>query len=175
MHKLQDNNNSIMRFLHVQAAGLSGRPHVALHGIVTTRDVVKLRSHLKLLCCDLVTGEMLAREQGGDPACRLCLAPLETTEHIISICRPLSHIREILYPELLNVVRDIAPDCKILIQPYSEHLTQFLLDCTSLNLPNGYRLSPENSDTLKVFKITRDWCFALISERFRLLRANPSK
>ena len=163
--------NSKMKFLNVQTTGLMGQPHIALQSIVTTRDVAKLRSHLKFLCCDLVTGEILGRQQGGDPSCRLCLAPLESTEHIIATCRPLSQIRERLLPELLNTVKDIAPECKILADPHSEHLTQFLLDCTSLNLPNGYRLSPENSDTLKVFKLSRDWCYTLMRERSSKLKA----
>ena len=55
-----------MRFLNVQAIGLTGCPHIALHNILTTQDVVKLRAHLKFLCCDLLTGEQLARQQGGD-------------------------------------------------------------------------------------------------------------
>ena len=41
--------NSKMRFLNVQTIGLSGRPHSALQGILTTRDTIKLRSHLQLL------------------------------------------------------------------------------------------------------------------------------
>ena len=163
--------NSKMRFLNVQTIGLSGRPHSALQGILTTRDTIKLRSHLQLLCCDLLTGEIIAKEQGGDPSCRLCDAPFENTEHLITSCSPLSHIRERLLPELLNVVIDIAPNCKLLLDPYSEHLTQFLLDCTSLNLPNDYRLSPTHKDISKVFKVSRDWCFALTRERSRLLSA----
>ena len=171
--RLQALNNSKTRFLNVQTTGLSGRPHVALQGVLTTRDSLKLRSHLKLLCCDLLTGEIIAKEQGGDPSCRLCFAPLETTEHLITTCRPLSHIKERLLPELLNVVIDIAPDCRILVEPYSEHFPQFLVDCTSLNLPNGYRLSPAHKDIMKVFKVTRDWCYALTRARSRLLAAKP--
>ena len=167
----QASRNSRMRFLNVQTTGLTGRSHVALQGIITTRDVAKLRSQLKLLCCDLVTGETLGRQQGGDSSCKLCLAPLESTEHLVTTCRPLSHIKERLLPELLNVVKDIAPNCRILADPHSEHLTQFLLDCTSLNLPNGYRLSPENKDILKVFKISRDWCYTLIKERASQIKA----
>ena len=83
-----------MRYFNVQTTGLTGRSHVALQGIATTRDVAKLRSQLKLLCCDLVIGEILGRQQGGDPSCRLCLAPLESTEHLVNACRPLSHIKE---------------------------------------------------------------------------------
>ena len=164
-------DNSKMRFLNVQTTGLSGHPHTALQNILTTRDVLKLRAHLNFLCCDLLTGEQLAREQGTDPQCRLCSAPVETTEHIISDCRPLHPIRERMLPELLNTVLAVAPDCQLLAHPYSAHLTQFVLDCTSLNLPNGFRLSPQNPDTTRVFSISRDWCYLFMKERTRLLKA----
>ena len=165
----QAQNNSKMRFLNVQTLGLSGIPHIALHNIQTTRDVKKMRAHLKLLCCDLRTGEQLLRE-GGDPQCQLCLAQVETTEHLVSECRALYPIRERLLPELLNTILDIDPYCGILADPHSPHLTQFLLDCTSQNLPNGMRLSPENPKTSLVFKVARDWCFALINERSKQLK-----
>ena len=141
---------------------------MALHNIQTTRDVKKLRAHLKLLCCDLRTGEQLLRE-GGDPQCQLCPAPVETTEHLVSECRALYPIRERLLPELLNTVLEVDPFCGILADPQSPHLTQFLLDCTSHNLPIGIRLSPENPNITLVFKVTRDWCFALINERTKQL------
>ena len=168
-------NNSKMRFLNVQTTGLSGYPHTALQNILTTRDVLKLRAHMKFLCCDILTGEQLSREQGADPKCKLCSAPVETTEHIISDCRPLHPIRERLLPELLNTVLAVAPNCQLLTQPYSAHLTQFILDCTSLNLPNGYRLSPQNPDTNRVFRISRDWCYLFMKERTRLLKAKTEQ
>ena len=86
---------------HRVATGLTGCPHIALHNILTTQDVIKLRAHIKFLCCDLLTGEQLAGQHGGDAKCRLCLAPVETTEHILTSCRPLHPIRERLFPELL--------------------------------------------------------------------------
>ena len=168
-------NNSKIRFLNVQTTGLSGHPHPALQNILTTRDVLKLRAHLKFLCCDLLTGEQLAREQGADPRCKLCCAPVETTEHIISDCKPLHTVRERLLPELLNTVLAVAPDYQLLVHPYSAHLTQFILDCTSLNLPNGFRLSPQNPETSTVFRISRDWCYLFMKERTRLLKANTEK
>ena len=168
-------NNSKMRFLNVQATGLSGHPHPALQNLLTTRDVLKLRAHLKFLCCDLLTGEQLGREHGADPRCKLCSAPVETTEHILADCRPLHPIRERLLPELLNTVLAVAPNCQLLAHPYSAHLTQFILDCTSLNLPNGFRLSPQNPDTNKIFRISRDWCYLFMKERTRLMKARTEQ
>ena len=68
-------SNSKMRFLNVQATGLTGCQHIALHNILTTQDVIKLRAHIKFLCCDLLTGEQLAAQHGGDARCRLCPCP----------------------------------------------------------------------------------------------------
>ena len=164
-------SNSKMRFLNVQATGLTGCQHIALHNILTTQDVIKLRAHIKFLCCDLLTGEQLAAQHGGDARCRLCPCPMETTEHILTSCRPLHNVRERLLPELLNTVCSVAPTSQLLSNPDSKYLTQFILDCTSLNLPNPYRLSPQNPETTKIFKVSRDWCFAIMKERTRQLKA----
>ena len=163
--------NSKMEYLDVQVSGLSGLPHPALHYILTTQDVKKLRSHIKFLCGDILTGERLFMDQGANPQCRLCSATVETTDHILVQCRSTHDVRERLLPELLNTVAVVAPSCKLLDNPTSTYLTQFLLDCTSLNLPNSYRLSPQNSEISKVFKIARDWCHSISNERTRQLRA----
>ena len=164
-------SNSKMTYLNVQVAGLSGHPHPALQNIHTTQDVKKLRFHTKFLCGDFLTGERLGLDQGTNPQCRLCLAPIENTEHILVKCRSLHDVRERLLPELLNTVAAIDPACQILINQTTPHLTQFLLDCTSLNLPNSYRLSPQIPGTNQIFSIARDWCFALTNERRRQLTA----
>ena len=44
--------NSKMNFLNIQLSGLSGRHHPVLLGLQTTRDVEKLRPHLKMLTGD---------------------------------------------------------------------------------------------------------------------------
>ena len=52
--------NSKMQYLNVQLSGLSGRPHIALQGILTTQDTKKLRLHLKFLVGDYYHAERLA-------------------------------------------------------------------------------------------------------------------
>ena len=162
--------NSKMAYLNVQIAGLSGRAHPALQNILTTQDVKKLRYHTKFLSGDFLTGERLGIDQGADPQCRLCLATIESTDHILVHCRSLQEVRERLLPELLNTVASVDPASQILVNPTSPHLTQFLLDCTSLNLPNSYRISPQIPGLNQIFKIARDWCFALCNERKRQLK-----
>ena len=71
----------------------------------------------------------------------------------------------------------VQPLCAIL-ECYSSPpiLAQFILDCTSLNLPDNYRIPAHNPNISLVYKISRDWTFAIGSERLRLLKqARKSK
>ena len=38
-----------MKYLNVNAKGLNGRPHPALQGVNLTKNVQKMRSHIKML------------------------------------------------------------------------------------------------------------------------------
>ena len=145
-----------------QTLSILGPPHPALHHISTTQDDNKARSHLKFLCGDFLTAERLSFDQG--------CAPVETVEPILMQCKEMSEIRPRLLPELLNVIYSLDPSCQILANQNSSYLLQFILDCTSLNLPNGYRLSPENPRINEVFSLARDWCYAVTRERKRKLR-----
>ena len=161
--------NSKMIYLNVQLLGLSGIPHIALSNIETTQDSLKLREHLKFLTGDYLTAERISKEQGTDPKCRLCYAPCESIEHILTHCRATSEIYERLLPELLNATISVQPNCSILNTPI-QNLTQFILDCTSINLPDSYRIPAHNPRTSVIFKISRDWCYAISKERRRQLR-----
>ena len=168
-------SNSKMSYLNVQTHSLSGTPHPALHYLLTTQDAKKVRYHIKFLCGDFLTGERLGLDQGANPQCPLCPAPVETASHILLQCRAIHQIRERLLPELLNAISTADPTCHILDNPASPHLAQFLLDCTSLNLPNHFRLSPHNPCIKEVFKISRDWCHAVANERRRKIKSHGGK
>ena len=160
--------NSKMKFLNVEIQGLSGAPHPALLNITTTKDAFKLRHHLKFLCGDYLTGERLALEHGTNPKCKLCSDPIESTEHILTECRATYDIKERMLPELLNTVALINPTCEI-VNVQHLHLTQFLLDCTSLNLPTNYRIGAHHPQVHEVFRISRHWCFAIVRARAKQL------
>ena len=165
-----------MTYLNVQVSGLSGIPHPALLGIRTTQDAKKLRLHLKFLLGDLLTGQRRSMDlPGTDPSCQLCLAPIETTEHILITCRATAEVRRRLLPELLNVVARVQPSCQIL-QNYAtaKILAQFILDCTSLNLDNTIRVPSHNPGIIEIFRISRDWCYALSNARARLLKSKSN-
>ena len=169
-------NNSKMIYLNVKLTGLSGRPHPILHNICTTQDAKKLRLHIKFLTCDFMTNDRLSKTRTSrSSACDLCPAPApsESVEHVLVSCIATAEVRRRLYPELLNVVAQVQPLCGILHshppQP-SSVLAQFILDCTSFNLPESCRIPTHNPEVSKVCKISRDWCFAISSERSRLLK-----
>ena len=163
--------NSKMNYLNVQLSGLSGNPHPALLNILTTQQAKKLRLHLKFLTSDFLTGERLAQDQPNiDPGCKLCLATVESTEHVLITCRATADVRQRLYPELMNAVAKVQPTSHILQNPTAHQLTQFILDCTSINLGENFRIPAHNPGIAEIFRMSRDWCFALSNERGRLLR-----
>ena len=162
--------NSKMKYLNVNMQGLSGIPHPALQNITSTQDVQKLRYHLKFLCGDFLTAERLSRDNNTSPQCKLCLTAVETTAHVLTKCRATSEVQRDLIPTLLNTIQDIDPHNHILLSPIpTEYLTQFLLDCTSPNLPEPYRIPAHNPCVGDIFKITRNWCYRSSKLRSRLL------
>ena len=167
-----------MIYLNVQLAGLSGRPHPILHNICTTQDAKKLRLHIKFLTCDIMTNDRLSKTRPNrSSACDLCSAPLDSVEHVLVSCNATAEVRRRLYPELLNVVAQVQPLCEILhcqSPPPNPVLAQFILDCTSINLPESFRIPAHNPEVHKVCKISRDWCFAINSERSRLQKLIPT-
>ena len=161
-----------MKYLNVQLLGLSGRPHPVLQNILTTQDAKKLRLHLKFLTCDYLTNDRLAVDQPGrSPACSLCGA-LDSIEHVLLACKATDSIRSRLLPELLNTVSKVQPTSALLTMPPPPPsiLAQFVLDCTSFNLPETIRISVQNPGISEIFVLSRDWCYGISSERFRLLR-----
>ena len=164
--------NSKMNYLNVKLSGLTGAPHPALHNISTTQDVKKLRLHLKFLSGDFLTNERLSIDQPSiSPACSLCDAPVESIEHVLVVCRATGEVRSRLLPELMNAVASVQPTCQILEDiPPASILCQFILDCTSLNLPDSIRVPTHNPGISAIYRISRDWCFAVNSVRLNCLK-----
>ena len=75
-----------------------------------------------------------------------------------------------MWPELLNITASLFPENKILennVDP--DTAAQFILDCTSLNLPNDLRISNCAPDVNKIFVVARQYCYAVHSERLSKL------
>ena len=96
---------------------------------------------------------------------------MDSIEHVLLSCRATDSVRSRLIPDLLNTVASVDPTNGILENlPPVPIMTQFVLDCTSFNLPDPYRISALNSRVSEIFRISRDWCFGISSERLRLLK-----
>ena len=105
--------------------------------------------------------------------CRICPEYTPVTEdlkHLLMECQKTKEPRERIFQELLNVIASFPPENSILLYPVDTDIaTQFILDCTWLNLPNGYRLPPTHKGVVDIFRISRQYCFAVNVERPRLL------
>ena len=177
-------SNSKMTFLNTQ---LLGRHHPGLYGLMTTRDMKKIRPHIKMLTGDYLTYSGVATErQGGDASCRLCkklprsLAPsppppADTIPHILTECRGTEEVRERIIPDLLNSLLITKPNHPYLVSQPSLHildltLAQFILDCTSFNLPDSHRIDVNCNHVATVFNVSRDFCYAVHSSRMEQLK-----
>ena len=129
-------SNYKLEYFNVQLLGLNGHPYPALLNIQDTRETLKMKAHLKFLTGDIDSYHHMSLDRGVDPSCRLCSAPCEHTQHILTECCSTAEIRDRLYPQLVNIVSDIQPSCGLLKQSSNHLLTQFIIDPSSMNLPN---------------------------------------
>ena len=169
--------NAKLQYLNVQCTGLSARPHPVLAWVLTTQDVVIVRPHIKMLAGDYLCYAFLAHDRGIDPHCRLCHshsyqpAPAEDMEHLLTSCRATAETRGSRMPELLNTVSHFYQNHRVLNCPSQALLTQFILDCSSLNLPTDTRVPPEHHGFTDITK----QCSMLINnvhrDRTRQLKA----
>ena len=135
---------------YVQLHGLSGRGHPSL-SVHSTEDVKKLR-----LCPD---------QPSISPACSLLHAILDSTEHVLVMCSvcpsnvqcmATSSVRSRLVPELLNTASKVQPMSGTLGNNASAKvMTQFLLDCCSLNLPDSVHIPVHNPGITEIFCVAR--------------------
>ena len=165
---------------------LNGHPHPIMNNVKTTLEVKKLRPILKMLTCDYYTYELKASFSGGSPNCRLCSNNtqyaennvdndednyIEDIEHIITKCAAMNDTRLRILNEMSSVMKSNQSGCEFeMVCSDLSILTQFILDCCSLNLPNKFRLNMNDPTIVPVFKIARDLCYALHSERLRKLK-----
>ena len=146
-------SNSKMKFLNVNLIGLSGRCHPALCNIRTAKQVSRMRPHIKMLCGDYYK----SKYQGGSPHCRLCGTneqTIENIEHILTTCSYYTDVRNRVISSMKTIIEKID-----YIQSYETifeddlNLTQFILDCTSTNLP--IRLNYNDRNTSDIFELSR--------------------
>ena len=62
--------------------------------------------------------------------------------------------------------------CKLLyLAPAPHILAQFVVDCSSFNLPDTIRIPTHSPGTSEFLCLSQDWCFGISRERFRLLES----
>ena len=75
-----------------------------------------------------------------------------------------------MIPEMLNTVAKSFPTNMILDKHDHLTLSQFILDCSSPNLPTETRIDPNHRNCHEVIRICRDICYGIHKERIRKLR-----
>ena len=131
-----------------------------------------------MLAGDYPCYSYLAHDRGIDPSCRLCsnlsvsnyLPPEENIEHLVARCRATADTRDRMIPNLFNLVSQYDPQHSLLNKCAHSTLTQFILDCTSLNLPAGYRISPKHTMFRNIARQCSDIIYAIHMDRTRQLR-----
>ena len=118
-----------------------------------------------------------------NPSCMLCRdsssptpPATDTIEHIITECRGTVEVRERIFPELLIALALVKPNHIYLTCPPSLHaldmtLAQFILDCTSFNLGDQYRLDINSTNLSTLFSVSRDLCYAAHNSRMTKLKS----
>jgi len=150
--------------------GLNGQPHPILLNIFTSRDALKARSHVKFLCGDIYTQKRKSKYKGGSAICRLCdCQEIEEIVHIITTCTSYDDMRERILNEMRIVCDSKLPETFFNeISQDKRLLTQFILDCTSMNLPN--RISPDSDFFIEILRLSRDLCYGISRQRTEKLK-----
>ena len=170
--RVDSDSNSKMKFLNVAITGLRGCHHPVMSDIVTSSDVGKLRPAVKLLTCDYYTYSQRATHSGCSAQCRLCSADFENLEHVTTGCDGTADVRDRILQELHSALVSVSDkDANDIFEIFTNKniLTQFILDCSSLNLGN-LRISNNHPGLTTIIKICRDLCFAVHKERARKLK-----
>ena len=171
--RLSAKTNSKMTYLNISVAGLRGRPHPALSGQLTSKDVKNSRIHLKMLVGDYMTYSIRASQSGGSPHCRCCSSEPSKNEdllHILTICNAYTDIRNRLIPEYQNLCLETRIPINFEdISSQDSILCQFILDPSSFNLKVRVNLNDPILD--KFFKLSRDFCNAINKRRMEIIQA----
>ena len=164
---------------YIETPGRAVKCHPIMRNVTTAREVQKLRVSIKMLSGDYLTFAVKSRQNSGSSDCRLCQDPVEDLVHVLCRCPSSSDSRKRILNEISSLLSEASDDnsCKILDSETVKNLfsdektlTQFILDCTSYNLPNTFRYNVNDPKVTKIFSLARDLCFTVHTTRIRLLR-----
>ena len=172
-------SNSKMTWFNVSTTGLTGRHHPVLNGAVTAHEVKKLRPMVRMLTGDYFCFAVKNDQSGGGDHCRLCPdlgpdlpRPREDIQHIVTECEATRDTRERLLINLWSSLEQVNKDPSAMTELLCDKvlLCQFILDCSSLNLPNHIRIGAGDRRLTEVVKVCRDICYAVHNDRLRKLK-----
>ena len=130
----------------------------------------QLRPHIKFLTGDYLTFERNFEDSGqGDPTCRICRLENESICHILILCPAYNVIRNRILPEfsaISTLTKNSLKFENIRMDPIA--MTQFILDPTSFNLRTRVHIS--DPVVPELFRLSRDYCIAIHTERIRRLQ-----
>ena len=92
--------------------------------------------------------------------------------HIISQCEAYEETRS----RILNQIKELFAETNFNLEKIfenNEHLTQFILDPTSINLP--HRIDKSDTVINELLRLSRDYCFAISSARSKILIEKTKK
>ena len=111
----------------------------------------------------------MIRKQGS-PHCRLCIDSskneqhIEDLVHIVSMCKTHQNCRLRILFQMEIICRHAKSEINFrTLQQNPNQLTQFILDCTSMNLDN--RISDYDAICPLIFNLARDFCHSIIRTR----------
>ena len=159
-----------MKLFNTNLIGLQGHPHPAITDLNSTWEVRKARPHMKIIAGNYLTYQVKSEQSGGSATCRICDSGCpETIEHFITACKSLEPERQRIIPEFHALCKATKNKVNFeFIQNDENTLCQFIVDPTSMNLPQRVNLS----DPLvsKFFTLSRDICYSLDKRRMNILR-----
>ena len=129
-----------------------------------------------MLAGDYLCYDILSKDRGADPHCRLCSNPpglaaaVKNYEHLLTSCSATKETRTDRLTTLLNTVSYYSENNRILNSRSNELITQFLLDCTSLNLPSDTRIPPNYPGFTDIIRQCSLTISAIHRERRRQLK-----
>ena len=117
-----------------------------------------------------------AAQSGGTGQCRICPSgQIEDISHVLTQCSATEDVRKNILNEVETITRKAKSSVDFTaVTNNNITLTQFILDCTSLNLENGERIHINDPHVTVLFNMTRKLCHAIHSERMRKLKLRES-
>ena len=95
----------------------------------------------------------------------------EDIEHILTVCLAYSDVRSRILAEMKNVCENSQSGINLDdLKQNAKLLTQFVLDCCSLNLPRRFNVN--DHDCHKIFQLSRDLCYFIRKTRTDCFQSN---